>query len=87
MTIWNFSMRFCIAAFATAPTGAIVVSVPFSMGTVLLPRRPPRCLRSNVVSVPFSMGTVLLRRGAPPCAKPEFVSVPFSMGTVLLPEF
>jgi len=61
-----------------------LVSVPFSMGTVLhrsrsrYPTRSPR-----LVSVPFSMGTVL-HLGNPVNAQYGYqVSVPFSMGTVL----
>ena len=60
------------------------VSVPFSMGTVLLRALQFSEAADSLVSVPFSMGTVLLRLMPPAHIARSRVSVPFSMGTVLL---
>jgi len=53
--------RCCFYVFGLLGHPGLDVSVPFSMGTVLLfPRRLRRPTRVSAVSVPFSMGTVLL---------------------------
>ena len=75
--------RCCIVRFTDQGAVLTIVSVPFTMGTVLHPPCPLVLIRLPPVSVPFSMGTVLHRQNQLLHITYSLVSVPFSMGTVL----
>src|ERR1700677_313097 len=78
--------RCCIDGADLHARGDRVVSVPFSMGTVLHPSGDRAAARGTPVSVPFSMGTVLHQGTRIDDKHDQRVSVPFSMGTVLHPD-